>query len=80
MNGIEILLVKDDTNNAELTVRAVKSRILTNNLYIAKEEAEAYGLGAQLGVETSLFRKVYDSNKQIKILPACCPISKLIMV
>ena len=41
MNGIEILLVEDNARDAELTVRALKRHNLANNLYIAKDGAEA---------------------------------------
>lgn len=41
MNGIEILLVEDNASDAELTVRALKKHNLANNLYIAKDGAEA---------------------------------------
>jgi len=41
MNGIEILLVEDNARDAELTVRALKKNNLANNLYIAKDGAEA---------------------------------------
>ena len=41
MNGIEILLVEDNARDAELTVRALKKHNLANNLYIAKDGAEA---------------------------------------
>ena len=41
MNGIEILLVEDNAHDAELTVRALKKHNLANNLYIAKDGAEA---------------------------------------
>jgi two-component system response regulator len=41
MDGIEILLVEDNARDAELTVRALKKQNLANDLYIAKDGAEA---------------------------------------
>ena len=41
MNAVEILLVEDNPNNAELTIRSLKKQNLVNNLYTAKDGAEA---------------------------------------
>ena len=40
-NGIEILLVEDNISDAELTIRALRKKNLTNNLIHLKNGAEA---------------------------------------
>jgi two-component system, response regulator len=40
-NEIEILLVEDNLNDAELTMRALKKQKLTNNIHHVKDGAEA---------------------------------------
>jgi two-component system response regulator len=40
-NGIEILLVEDNVSDAELTIRALRKKNLTNNLIHLKNGAEA---------------------------------------
>src|SRR5690348_1869551 len=41
MNEVEVLLVEDNPNDAELTMRALKKRNLANRLFHAKDGAEA---------------------------------------
>ena len=41
INNVEILLVEDNPNDAELTLRALKKQNLTNNIYHARDGAEA---------------------------------------
>lgn len=40
-NEVEILLVEDNPNDVELTVRALKKRKLANKIHIAKDGAQA---------------------------------------
>jgi len=40
-NGIEILLVEDNANDAELTLRALKQRNLANQVHVCRDGAEA---------------------------------------
>jgi len=40
-NGVEILLVEDNPNDAELTLRALKQRNLANRVFLCKDGAEA---------------------------------------
>ena len=40
-NNVEILLVEDNPNDAELTLRALKKQNLTNNIYHVRDGAEA---------------------------------------
>ena len=40
-NEVEILLVEDNPNDAELTLRALKKHNLANNVYVVKDGAEA---------------------------------------
>jgi len=40
-NGTEILLVEDDPNDAELTIRALRKHNLANHLHHVKDGAEA---------------------------------------
>ncbi len=39
--GIEILLVEDNANDAELTLRALKQRNLANQVHVCRDGAEA---------------------------------------
>ena len=41
MDYVEILLVEDNINDAELTIRALKKNNLANNLFHVKDGAEA---------------------------------------
>lgn len=41
MDHVEILLVEDNINDAELTIRVLKKNNLANNLYHVKDGAEA---------------------------------------
>jgi two-component system response regulator len=41
MDYVEILLVEDNTSDAELTIRALKKNNLANNLFHVKDGAEA---------------------------------------
>jgi two-component system, response regulator len=40
-NGVEILLVEDNPRDVEMTLRALRKRKLANNVYVAKDGAEA---------------------------------------
>ena len=40
-NEIEILLVEDNPNDVELTLRALKKNNLTNKVHVVKDGAEA---------------------------------------
>jgi len=40
-NSVEVLLVEDNSNDAELTIRELKKHNLANNLYHAKDGEEA---------------------------------------
>lgn len=40
-NGVEILLVEDNANDAELTLRALKQRNLANQVRLCRDGAEA---------------------------------------
>lgn len=39
--GVEILLVEDSTDDAELTMRAIRSNKITNRIHLAKDGVEA---------------------------------------
>ena len=41
LNGVEILLVEDNPNDAELTLRSLKKHNITNEIHVAKDGAEA---------------------------------------
>ncbi len=41
LNAVEILIVEDNPRDAELTVRALRKNNLANNVFIAKDGAEA---------------------------------------
>jgi two-component system response regulator len=40
-HGVEILLVEDNANDAELTLRALKQRNLANQVFVCRDGAEA---------------------------------------
>jgi CheY-like chemotaxis protein len=40
-DGVEILLVEDNANDAELTLRALKQRNLANRVHVCRDGAEA---------------------------------------
>jgi len=40
-NGVEILLVEDNPNDAELTLRALRQRNLANQVFVCRDGAEA---------------------------------------
>lgn len=40
-HGVDILLVEDNANDAELTLRALKQRNLANQVYVCRDGAEA---------------------------------------
>ncbi|HEV8508894.1 MAG TPA: response regulator [Gemmatimonadales bacterium] len=40
-HGVEILLVEDNPNDAELTIRALKQRNLANQVFVCRDGAEA---------------------------------------
>jgi two-component system response regulator len=53
ISEVEILLVEDNPNDAELALRALKKHNLTNNIHLVKDGAEAldfiFGTGAYTG-------------------------------
>ena len=53
MNEVEILLVEDNPNDAELALRALKKHNLANKIHLVKDGAEAlefiFGTGAYAG-------------------------------
>ncbi len=61
-NEVEILLVEDNVHDAELTIRALKRRHLTNKLIHVKDGAEAldfiFGTGQYAGRDISQRPKV----------------------
>jgi two-component system response regulator len=58
MLGKTILLVEDNADDEELTIRALKKNNVTNNLVIARDGVEAldflFGTGAYAGRDTAL--------------------------
>lgn len=62
INEIEILLIEDNMDDAELTIRALKRKNLANNLIHLKDGAEAldfiYGEGAYVGRDVNTLLKV----------------------
>ena len=60
LDEIEILLVEDNPTDAELTMRALKKKNLTNNLVWVKDGAEAleflFATGSYSKVNTSRFK------------------------
>jgi two-component system, response regulator len=61
-NVVDILLVEDNPNDAELTIRAMKKRNLANSLYVVEDGAEALDFifcrGAHAGRDCSKPPKV----------------------
>ena len=41
LNPVDVLIVEDNPNDAELTIRALKKQGLANNLYLVEDGAEA---------------------------------------
>jgi two-component system response regulator len=62
INEIEILLIEDNMDDAELTIRALKRKNLANNLIHLKDGAEAldfiFGEGAYTGRDVNTLLKV----------------------
>jgi two-component system, response regulator len=62
INEIEILLIEDNLDDAELTIRALKRKNLANNLIHLKDGAEAldfiFGEGAYIGRDVNTLLKV----------------------
>jgi CheY-like chemotaxis protein len=58
MSGKTILLVEDNADDQELTVRALKKTNVVNNLVVARDAAEAldylFGTGVHAGRDTSV--------------------------
>jgi two-component system response regulator len=58
MLGKTILLVEDNADDEELTIRALKKNNVTNNLVVARDGVEAldflFGTGAYAGRDTTL--------------------------
>jgi CheY-like chemotaxis protein len=63
VNEVEILLVEDNPNDAELTLRALKKRQLANQLFHVKDGAEALDFLFGTGAFTE--RKVQNALKVI---------------
>lgn len=67
---IEILLVEDDPNDAELTQRALKKHGLANKLHLVKDGEEAleflFGTGAYAG-------RPHDANPKVILLDLKLP-------
>lgn len=63
LNEVEILLVEDNPNDAELTIRALRKRHLTNKLFHVKDGAEALDFIFATGAFTE--RKVENALKVI---------------
>jgi two-component system response regulator len=61
-NEVEILLVEDNPNDVELTLRALKKRNLTNKVHVVKDGTEAleflFGTGAYAGRDINHYPKV----------------------
>lgn len=61
-NEVEILLVEDNPNDVELTIRALKRQNLANNIHVARDGAEAldfiFATGAHAGREINNHPKV----------------------
>ncbi len=61
-NGVEILLVEDNPNDVELTLRAFKKNNLTNHIRVARDGAEAldylFGTGEFAGRDINHHPKV----------------------
>lgn len=59
---VEVLLIEDNMNDAELTIRALKKRNLANNLIHLKDGAQAldflFGEGESAGRDISVLPKV----------------------
>ena len=53
---VEILLVEDDANDAELTLRALRARNLANQVFLARDGAEA--LDFFFGIEAHPLREI----------------------
>jgi CheY-like chemotaxis protein len=62
-NEIEILLVEDNPNDVELTLRALKKHNLTNKVYVVKDGAGALEYIFANG--TYAYRKIEDHPKVI---------------
>jgi len=60
---VEILLVEDNPTDVELTVRALKTRHLANQVFVARDGAEA--LDFFFGAETHPLREIGVSPKVI---------------
>jgi CheY-like chemotaxis protein len=63
MNEVEILLVEDDASDAELTLRALKTGHIANQVFVARDGAEA--LEFFFGEETHPLREIGVAPKVI---------------
>ncbi len=63
INEVEILLVEDNPNDVELTLRALKKHNLTNKVFVVKDGAEALEFIFATGAYSH--RKVKNSPKVI---------------
>ncbi|HXE82893.1 MAG TPA: response regulator [Gemmatimonadales bacterium] len=52
-NGVEILLVEDNAQDAELTLRALKQRNLANRVHVCRDGAEAIDFFDDVGAGTT---------------------------
>ncbi len=61
-NEVEILLVEDNPNDVELTLRALKKHNITNKVHVVKDGAEAleflFAIGAYAGRDINHYPKV----------------------
>jgi len=62
-NEVEILLVEDNPNDVELTLRALKKHNLANNIHVVKDGAEA--LDYIFASNAYAYRKIEDRPKVI---------------
>lgn len=63
VDAVDILLVEDNPNDVELTIRALKKHNLANNVFVVKDGAEA--LDFIFGTGQYSHRKIEDSPKVI---------------
>jgi CheY-like chemotaxis protein len=62
MNGVEILIVEDNPDDVELTLRALRKNNLANKIHVARDGAEAldyvFGRGTHSGRDVAQVPKV----------------------
>lgn len=73
INGVEILLIEDNPNDQELTIRALKKHNLANKVQIVDDGAEAleylFGEGKYLGRDISAIPKVVLLDLKLPKIP-----------